>query len=470
MKKILLISTNQVTTPYPVPPLGLACLYQRLKSKYRVKVVDGLEKTTSRLIDSLEAFEPDYLGISIRNVDDMVKGAAHSFMPSIIDDFIVPLRRNHQGVLILGGSGFSIFPHQLMALSGADYGIVGEGEENLIRLLACMENNQSTSALPGVVTGAAGRSEPKGGAYLPLTQPFHAELDELLDYSPYLGRSAYPIQTKRGCVHRCIYCSYPILEGRQYRKRNVDQVVDEIEATLERLGPKINFEFVDSTFNDPPGHGEAICRGIIKRGLQVKLRTMGINPANVSDQLLSLMKEAGFSQIDSTPDSGSPVVLKKMGKNFSLQQLQRSAGLIAKHQMPTMWFFIFGGPGESRQTVAETFDFIDNYIDSEDMVHITEGLRIYPHTPLYKLALKENIISKEESLLDPSFYLSANMGELELEQLISREIAKRPNCIRVGDSLPPPELMAAAMRERAEKGLEEPMFRTLLRLKNQLGL
>jgi len=232
----------------------------------------------------------------------------------------------------------------------------------------------------------------------------------------------------------------------------------------------VTFEFVDSTFNDPPGHAEAICREIISRSLSVHLRTMGINPANVTDDLLVLMKEAGFAQIDSTPDSASPSVLRKMGKNFSLEQLQNSARVIARHKMPTMWFFIFGGPGESRKTVGETFDFIDQYIDQDDMVHVTEGLRIYPDTPLYKLAIKEKVISTNDSLLSPKFYVSSIIGEQGLKELIDDEIALRPNCIRISETKPPPELMAAAMRERKEKGLDEPMFRTLLRLKRKMNL
>lgn len=469
MKKILLLSANQTTTPYPVPPLGIACLYQRLKSNYRIKLVDGLELTTEHLIQLLDKFKPDYVGISIRNIDDMVKGEAHSFIPAVTDTFIAPIRLNHKGILILGGSGFTIFPKELMELSGADYGIVGEAEEKLVNLLDYLDKGKEPPQLTGVICKNKQQNNTDEKNYLPLDRPFHAELDKLLDYTPYIDRGAYPVQTKRGCAHQCIYCSYPILEGRRYRRRDVSHVVDEIEATNKRIGQDlVTFEFVDSTFNDPPGHAETICREIISRGLRVNLRTMGINPANVTEELLTLMTQAGFAQIDSTPDSASPKVLKKLGKNFSLDQLRQTACLIKKHRMPTMWFFLFGGPGETKRTIAETFDFIDHYVYQDDMVHITEGLRIYPHTPLYQLAIEEKIIARENSLLNPRFYVSTDLGEVELEKIISIEIAGRPNCIRVSETRPHPELMKAAIRERAEKKLDEPMFRTLLRLKRKI--
>jgi radical SAM superfamily enzyme YgiQ (UPF0313 family) len=467
VKKILLLSANQTTTPYPVPPLGLALLYQRLRTDYQVKILDGFSLTGEELRRHLQEFQPDYLGLSIRNIDDMVKGSTHSFIPGILEKYLPPIKEASTAVLILGGSGFTIFPEELMAAFGADYGIIGEAEETFPQLLQALIERGDPAQIEGVILPGA-TAKPKSKAFLPLNEPFSSELDTLLDYSPYSERGAYPIQTKRGCGHRCIYCSYPILEGRTFRKRKVSHVVDEIEKTLGRIqNPALVFEFVDSTFNDPPGHAEAICEEIIRRDLRVTLRTMGMNPVNINGELLSLMKRAGFAQIDATPDSASPVILKNYGKNFTLAHLQKAARLIREHEMPTMWFFIFGGPGETEETLMESFAFIDAYIHQDDMVHITEGLRIYPKTPLAELAIREGIIQKETALLIPRFYVSPLLGDMELTRIITREIATRPNCIPLTETKPPPELLQVALRERKEKNLTEPMFRTLLRLKRQ---
>jgi radical SAM superfamily enzyme YgiQ (UPF0313 family) len=467
VKKILLLSANQATTPYPVPPLGLALLYQRLRADYQVNILDGFALTGAELRRHLLEFQPDFLGLSIRNIDDMVKGSTHSFIPGILERYLPPIKEASRAVLILGGSGFTIFPEELMAAFGADYGIIGEAEETFPQLLQALIQGDDPSQIEGVIV--RGKTViPKNRAHLPLDQPFSSDLDTLLNYAPYSERGAYPIQTKRGCGHRCIYCSYPILEGRTFRKRKVGHVVDEIEKTRDRMqNPTLVFEFVDSTFNDPPGHAEAICKEIIRRDLRVTLRTMGMNPANLSGELLGLMKQAGFAQIDATPDSASPVILKNYGKNFTLAHLWKAAQLIREYEMPTMWFFIFGGPGETEETLQESFAFIDAYIHQDDMVHITEGLRIYPRTPLAELAIREGIIRQETSLLAPLFYVSPHLGDTELARIVSHEIATRPNCIPLTETKPPPELLQVALRERKEKNLTEPMFRTLLRLKRQ---
>ena len=81
-----------------------------------------------------------------------------------------------------------------------------------------------------------------------------------------MKRGAYSVQTKRGCYHKCIYCTYPLIEGRNYKIRDAEAVADEIDQAYRRLG-NVTFEFVDSTFNDPKNHAENICREITASSL-----------------------------------------------------------------------------------------------------------------------------------------------------------------------------------------------------------
>jgi len=136
--------------------------------------------------------------------------------------------------------------------------------------------------------------------------------------------------------------------------------------------------------------------------------------------------------------------------------------------MPTMWFFMLGGPGENEDTIRETFEFIDQYIFEEDMVHITEGIRIIPGTELYQIALREGIISAKDYVIQPMFYVSPEIGRNKLTEILEREVAKRNNVLNSIDTTPSPELMQAAIKYRQKKNTDEPMFRTLLRVQNML--
>ena len=100
-----------------------------------------------------------------------------------------------------------------------------------------------------------------------------ADLDSLpppslhrwIDLARYQRHGAtIPIQTKRGCVYKCIYCTYRNVEGWGYRTRDPELVADEIEELKAKAGIH-HFDFVDSTFNSPPGHALQVCEAITRR-------------------------------------------------------------------------------------------------------------------------------------------------------------------------------------------------------------
>jgi anaerobic magnesium-protoporphyrin IX monomethyl ester cyclase len=467
MKKVLLINTNTETQPYPVPPVGLCLLAAQIEDKYIVKVFDGTFGKTEILCKLVEEFTPDYIGFGIRNIDNMVYENPVVYFDKIKAGFTEPLRKISGATFILGGSGFSIYPETLLEYLGIDIGIIGEAEKSFPKLLDHLDNNMDLSDLPEIVIRSTKTFKPDPSKTKEkLDLPF-SDVDRFISFDPYKTRGAYPVQTKRGCSHKCIYCTYPLIEGSNYKIRDAKEVAGEIELAYRRLG-NITFEFVDSTFNDPARHAENICREIIKKGIRPRLRTMGINPRNSSKELFDLMMKAGFSQIDCTPDSASPEMLKTLKKNFTLAQLIRTAKLIRDNNLPTMWFFLFGGPGENEQTFAETFNFIDKYINPEDMVHMTTGLRIYPGTSLHKTAIKERVISRDNNLLEPVFYISPELGIDKLAGMIKEAAEKRHFCVPSYESTPPREMLIQAMDLQSKMTVKEPMFRTLLRLRKTM--
>ena len=144
------------------------------------------------------------------------------------------------------------------------------------------------------------------------------------------------------------------------------------------------------------------------------------------------------------------------------------ARLIKKFDLPTMWFFLFGGPGETRETFRETLDFIDNFVNPDDLVYMNAGLRVYPGTPLYLTALNEGLVQPGQSILQPPlFYFSDKCGQEEISQLILEAVKTRSNCLPSYETTPSPEMIKEAIALRKEKELTEPMFRTLLRIRRK---
>lgn len=476
MKKVLLVNSNTESAPYPVAPLGLCMVATALqKAGFEVKIYDGLwirDITESKSLTAvLHDFQPEVIGVSVRNIDDVIMEKSTFYVDEVERLCIEPIKQYNKGITVLGGAGYSLFPAKLLNRWQFDFGIVGPGEKAMVSLINAIVHEGTPENIPGVLVGKNGKQKvddfqvqtfPKTNN-LALPDP---KIDTQLNYEPYLSRSAYPIQTKRGCALKCLYCSYPTIEGKTYQLRTAKDVVDELERVSKRL-PNSVFEFVDSTFNHPAGHAENICKEIIKRGLKLRLRTMGVNPSGVTPKLIDLMKRSGFAQIDCTPDSASDKMLLNLRKGFKREKLEKTVQILKDADMPTMWFFVLGGPGEDEDTLEETFAFIHNFIDERDLVHLTEGLRIYPNTGLAETAIEEGLLAKDESLLNPRFYVSQLLGREKLAERVKAFTAKHHNCLRSVDSSPSKEMIQKAVVIRKRENLTEPMFRTLLRIRKE---
>jgi len=139
--KILLISANTLRIPYPVYPLGLDYVAGSLDSRYQVKIVDLNDFSHPETLEAMiKEFSPDFAGISIRNIDNTDVLNCRSFLPEY-QNLIRQVKTNSQAKIILGGSGFTIFPVEFMQALDADYGIVGEGER-LAQLLDALEKKR----------------------------------------------------------------------------------------------------------------------------------------------------------------------------------------------------------------------------------------------------------------------------------------------------------------------------------------
>ena len=126
--KVLLVSTNTLTEPYPVYPIGLDYVMNAISPPHHVKTIDMNEvKSVSVLAGILSHYMPDIIGLSIRNIDNIDEANTITFLQEI-RELIAVIRQHSKGLIVLGGSGFTILPDEFMARLDADFGIIGEGE------------------------------------------------------------------------------------------------------------------------------------------------------------------------------------------------------------------------------------------------------------------------------------------------------------------------------------------------------
>lgn len=144
-------------------------------------------------------------------------------------------------------------PEALFRELGVDYAVAGDGERASVALVNALSRGENVPSLPGIVRSIEGTvhfTPPGEDADLD-SLPF-ASLHRWIDLARYERHGAtIPIQTKRGCVYKCVYCTYRNVEGWGYRTRDPERVADEIEELHREAGVR-HFDFVDSTFNSPP--------------------------------------------------------------------------------------------------------------------------------------------------------------------------------------------------------------------------
>lgn len=424
--KILLISVNREKMPYPVFPLGLAYLVRGLREKGHPTEVLDLCFSNNPLVElkeTLQRFQPDLIGLSLRNLDNLTYPTSVSYLKEV-EEVTQVCRQTSRAKLVLGGSGYSLAPEELKNHLDIDFGIVGEGEEILLKLIDLFEKKVSISPSPHLlIKGAPLPDWTEGARVGPIKTPDRS----LFETRRYLEKGGMGnIQTKRGCPFSCVYCTYPLLEGKEVRLRQIEQVVDELQKLTE--GGVDYVYFVDDIFNYPPSYAEGLCREIIRRNIEIKWSAF-VNPGFLSGDLLKWMKEAGCVGIEFGTDSGSPRMLKNYRKSFTIEQVIRSSQECSANGMNHCHYILFGGPGEDEETIEESFRLMDQ-LDSTAVIAML-GIRIYPKTEMEEIARSQGIIRQDSNLIFPHFYVSPGL-QGRIEEIVREKALERKRWIVPG--------------------------------------
>jgi len=444
--RILLISANQCADPDPVFPLGLAYLSGALRQAGHECVWLDRLADAEHFTEILLSSHPDFVGISLRNIDDVLIRKKETYF----DDVPRLVALIHSQLLcpvILGGSGFSIFPETLLQLAEADFGIAGEGERSFVQLIDALRENRDFRAIPGLVYRENGNirrtpaeSRPFNGALNDADRPASNAVHYLRT------GSMLNVQTQRGCAFRCCYCTYPVIEGRQHRRRPPELIADEFEQ-LSRQGARYVF-IVDSVFNSSARHVTETCEALIRRRNKLPwgcfLRPQGLTP-----ELMNLLARAGLKHIEFGSDSFCDEVLAAYHKDLTFEEILSASNLARRENIDFCHFLISGGPGETLETLEQGFQNSQRLEGAVVMAVL--GMRVYPGTALFEQAVAEGRISRKTDLLQPVYYLADGLSADEVFARLQGFARRSPNWI-VGDPDPAYQKLVTRLRQRGVAG------------------
>jgi radical SAM superfamily enzyme YgiQ (UPF0313 family) len=315
-------------------------------------------------------------------------------------------------------------PQAILSYYGLELGIWGEGEFSLPLLIDRIAAKQDYRDVPGLVYRTSEGFRANKPEYFDLRNINAPERSLVNNRRYFVEGGMAGVESKRGCPKGCIYCADPVGKGKKLRLRSPQSVVDEIEALLE-MGID-HLHFCDSEFNIPEDHARDICLELVRRGLGDKVRWYAYaSPAPFSPELAALCRKAGCAGIDFGVDSGCDTMLLRLGRDFSVADLSRTAEVCHQEGIVFMYDLLLGGPGETRESMRETIETMKKL--SPDRVGTSLGVRIFPQTKMAELVQKQGpllknpnlrgTIEQNDNFFKPIFYLSAGLGPDAAEYL-----------------------------------------------------
>ena len=420
--KVLLVATNQadrfmdrmVVRPVPI---GLAYLASSVdEERHTLRVLDLMfaDDAVAEVAEAVSEFEPDLIGLSIRNLDNQSSLNPVWNLPAV-RDIIERIRQMSSAKTLIGGPAFSIMPSECFDYVGADLGIAGDAAEAFATLVERLDAGADYRDIPGIVyrdddehiVVSEGR----------FTSNFHrAPRLDLLDMRAYNG-SGFGV----GVITKLAQAYYPTPDadysGGDWRIRDPQEVVDEIRALDDDFGINKVF-FIDSGFNIPAEHAKATCSAIIDAGLRVRWNSY-VRPSDDADaELMGLMKESGCSlALMAEGGRGGEGLGDRLAGLERMAELSRDAGL------PFTMNVAFGEPGENETSVEQKLEFLKRVEAAFAVLRV--GTRVLPNTAVAQTALREGLIESESELMRPTFYIDAVVRDWLADRL-REEAAEYP--------------------------------------------
>ncbi len=417
--RVTLVSPNRVRLPDPLLPIGAATAAAVLRnSGSDVRILDLCHEPDplAAVRRHLREWPPDIVGLSLRTLENNQLVGNVSYLDEM-RGVVAAIREVSSAPIVAGGAAFSLFPAELLEALDLPYGLAGEAEQSLAELAECITDGRAPTGISGACQRTADSTVANPPARVrSFGEPVVPAYD-LVDCPAYVSQGAViPIESKRGCDLRCSFCP----DGADRlgtRPKPPAVVVDEIEALTALVGTK-RLHFNDGVFHYPPSHAEAVCQEILRRSVEVRWQC-GVNPAGLSLPLLRIMREAGCRGVALGLDAATGPMLRNYRKGFAEEDIAASVAALRSARLPFSVHLLFGGPGETDDTVDRAMEFLESLVPDEPLF-IAVGLRIYPGTTLEQTARMEGRMPPGHNMLEPTYYLSRELSADVLSRLEAR--------------------------------------------------
>lgn len=315
-----------------------------------------------------------HYGMSWQEIERRIKSdpAEIYFISSLFTTYfeeterIIEIIRKHAGSAYIAAGGYhaSLYPEYFLNETSADFVICGEGETASTELVKAIETGSSMDPIPGLVyrDGSVIRKNPVVPKPDVSVLPWPArDLLQERDFRAY-GKKLVSLITSRGCPNNCSFCTGKIIWGEGRRERPIEDVAGEINGCIENYGADIiNFE--DDNLFPSKNRARVFLELMIKEKEKnprfPEFTAMnGISIEKLDDDIIVLMKKAGFNELNISLVTHSGKMQKRDKRPFDSDKFRRTAEAAIACGMNVRGYFILGLPGQDLKEMNETVSFL----------------------------------------------------------------------------------------------------------------
>jgi anaerobic magnesium-protoporphyrin IX monomethyl ester cyclase len=389
-------------------PFGLLFVGTALKKKgYNVEIID-LHDTPQR--------EDEIMDILSKSPNALVGISAHAGSYKWVKSFTLKIKKTASQTLIVIGGHIVASWEILLGKTGVDYVCFGEGEELLPELIEKINNKESVKNILGLAHKENGIVIKTG--VRPLMKNFILIDYDLIDINRYLIHPCqdlffkespeYLARTKkedklssimfsRGCFGACGFC-YRHLPG--LRQPLIDWSWRHLMSLYEK-GVRY-FKIDDELFISNPNWFFAFYQKIKDSKINILFRITGLRVDQINDEQLAMLKEIGCIAVNYGIESGSQLMLNKMGKRTAVAQNLAAIQMTKRRGLQQMIYIMFGYEGETAQTLRETYSLLLEADLDPEKISIFYAIP-FPGTKIFQECLKRGLIKDEEAFIEQFF-------------------------------------------------------------------
>lgn len=398
-----------------MPPTGLLHLAAMVRDICQVRVLDAAAEgfdhirpfdaetftfglSENEILARVREFGPDLVGIS----------CIFSICYPVVSKIARAIKKENKDIsVVIGGNHPTFLAREILEQEPAiDFVVLGEGEWSFKELIRELNGKRNFGAIDGLAF--------RRGSQVTVRERtrFDQDLDalplpawDLVDLPLYEGICLNAefflpgkgphatISFSRGCPHRCAFCATSKFMGHSRRQRSIPSVLDEMEMLKNRFGVR-RFTFTDDNMLGDKSHGMEFIQSLIDRDLGITWHPEGIGLWHLDEEIVPLLKKSGCTSFYLSMESCSKAILKKyVQKPVSLEHIQKLVTLLNDHRFNYFVNLMMGFPEETKQTLAETVDFLKQVGDTSVVINMAAP---FPGTRLARECL-------DSGCLEPGF-------------------------------------------------------------------